>query len=296
MEKTSFIWMDDELVPWDEAKIHVLSHALHYGSGVFEGIRVYNTEKGPVIFKLKEHIDRLYSSAESLKMEIPYSKEEFCKAIQKTVSVNNLKEGYVRPIIFYGYGKMGLNPSGAKLNSVIAVWPWPAYIGDEARVVISDYIRIHPQSLNADKKVCGYYVNSILASFEAKKKGYDEALLLDYLGRVAEGPGENLFMVKNGKIFTVPTEKQIISGITRKTIIDIAKKLGYEVEEKHLTKEELFEADELFFTGTAVEVTAITKLNEQEFESGKITKELKKKYTDVVKGRNPDFADCLTFC
>mgnify|MGYP006299617479 CR=1 FL=1 len=296
MEKTDFIWMDDELVPWEEANIHVLSHGLHYGSGVFEGIRFYKTEKGPAIFKLKEHIDRLYSSAESLNMNIPYTKEDFAKAVIKTVSVNNLKEGYIRPIIFYGYGKMGLNPSGAKLKSVIAVWPWPAYIGDEASVIISDYVRIHPQSLNADKKVCGHYVNSILASFEARKKGYDEALLLDYLGRVAEGPGENLFMVKNNKVYTVPAEKQILPGITRNTIIDIAKKSGYEVEEKHLTKEELFEADELFFTGTAAEVTSITKLNDKEFDLGKITKELKKKYLDVVKGRNTDFQEHLTVC
>jgi len=284
MQETEFIWFNGKLVKWKNAKIHVLSHALHYGSGVFEGIRVYKTKKGSAVFRLKEHVKRLFSSAESLFMNVKYSEEDIVQAVKETVRANGLEEGYIRPIIFYGYGKMGLDPTGAEIDVAIAVWPWGAYIGDAAKVKTSSFIRIHFKSLKADKKVCGHYVNSILASLEAKKQGYNEAILLDSEGFVAEGPGENIFMVKNNKIFTPPLNKQILPGITRDSIIRIAKDLGYEVKETNLTLKDLKEADELFFTGTAAEVTPIVKLDEKEFKKGHITLRLKEKYLDVVKG------------
>jgi len=285
MEETEFIWFNGKLVKWNEARIHVLSHALHYGSGVFEGIRVYKTQRGRAVFRLKEHVKRLFSSAESLFMNLKYSEEEIVKAVKETVRANGLEEGYIRPIIFYGYGKMGLDPEGADIDVAIAVWPWPAYIGDSAKVKTSSFIRIHPKSLRADKKVCGHYVNSILSSLEAKKQGYDEALLLDSEGLVAEGPGENIFMIKEGKIYTPPLKHQILPGITRDSVIKIARGLGIEVEEKDLKLEDLKEADELFFTGTAAEVTPIVKLDDKEFEKGHVTLSLKEKYLDVVKGK-----------
>ena len=285
MQETEFIWMNGKFVKWEDAKIHVLTHALHYGSGVFEGIRVYKTNKGAAIFRLKEHVKRLFDSAESLFMKIPYSQEDIEEAIKETVKINKLEEGYIRPIVFYGYGKMGLDPKGAKIEVAIAVWPWPSYIGDSAKVAVSSFVRISPKSLKADKKVCGHYINSILASLEAKEKGYDEALLLDSEGKVAEGPGENIFLVKEGKIKTVPLRGQILPGITRDSVIKIAKDLGYEVLEEDISLEELKQADELFFTGTAAEVTPITQLDDKEFKIGEITKNLKKNYLDIVRGK-----------
>lgn len=295
MQETEFIWFNRKLVRWQEAKVHVLSHALHYGSGVFEGIRVYKTEKGSAIFRLKEHIRRLFDSALCLYMEVPYSEEEIINAVKETVKANKLGEGYIRPIIFYGYGKMGLNPEGAKIDTAIAVWPWPAYIGESAKVMTSSFIRIHPKSLKADKKVCGHYINSILASLEAKEKGYDEALLLDYNGNVAEGPGENIFVVKDKKIKTPPLKGQILPGITRDSIIEIARDLGYNVKEKDIKLEKLKEADELFFTGTAAEVTSIVLLDEKKFEIGEITKKLKEKYLDVVRGKDKEYEKWLSY-
>jgi branched-chain amino acid aminotransferase len=285
MEETKFIWFNGKLVKWEDAKIHVLSHALHYGSGVFEGIRAYKTKKGPAVFRLKEHVKRLFSSAESLFMVLKYSQEDIIKAIKETVKSNGLEEGYIRPIIFYGYGKMGLNPNGADIDVAIAVWPWGSYIGESAKVKISNIMRIDPKSLKADKKVCGHYVNSILASLEAKKQGYDEAILLDSKGNVAEGPGENVFIIKDKKIFTPTLNHQILPGITRDSIIKIAKDLGYEVIEKDIKVSELKEADEIFFTGTAAEVTPISKLDNKEIGIGPITLKLKEKYMDIVRGK-----------
>ena len=295
MEETKFIWMDGKMVPWEDAKVHVLAHALHYGSGVFEGIRVYKTPKGPAVFRLKEHVDRLFMSKETLAMKIPYSKEEIENAIKETIKENGVEEGYIRPIVFYGYGKMGIDPAGAELNIAIAVWPWGAYIGDTAKVIISSYIRIHPKSLKAIAKVCGHYVNSILASLEAKEKGYDEALLLDFEGNIAEGPGENFFIVKDGEIITPPTNNQILCGITRDSMIKIAKDFGYNVREENITPEQAKQADELFFTGTAAEVIAIIKLDEKEFSVGEITSKLKKKYLDIIKGKEEGYNEWLDF-
>lgn len=295
MEETEKIWLNGKLVDWKDAKIHVLSHALHYGSGVFEGIRVYKTDKGSAIFRLKEHVKRLFDSASVFGMKLNYSKEEIEEAIKETVRSNNLEEGYIRPIIFYGYGKMGLNPHGAEIDTAIAVWPWGAYIGESAKVMTSSFVRIHPNSLKADAKVTGHYVNSILASLEAKEKGFDEALLLDYEGRVAEGSGENIFLVKNKKIKTPALKSQILPGITRDSMIKIAKDFGYEVIEEDATLEELKEADELFFTGTAAEVTPIIQLDDKCFKIGKITLKLREKYLDTVRGKDKKYENWLSY-
>lgn len=298
MDETEFIWMDGKLVKWKEAKVHVLCHSLHYGAAVFEGVRFYETDKGPAIFRLKDHTDRLFKSAEAFEMEIPFSKEEVNKATVETIKENKINAGYIRPIIYFGYGKMGLSPKGAPVNVSIAVWPWGSYLGDEAvRVKIPKVIRIHPGTTDPNAKICGNYANSILASLEIQKAGYDEALLLDYKGNIAEGPGENIFVVKDGKISTPPLGN-VLPGITRKSVTQIAKDEGLEIEEKVITVDEVKNADELFFTGTAAEVTAIKQVDETTIgngEVGPITKKLKTIYLDVVKGKNEKYKDWLTY-
>jgi len=296
--KTEKIWMDGEFVDWDNAKTHVLTHTLHYGAGVFEGIRFYKTDKGPAVFRLKEHIDRLYKSAEPLTMKIPFSKEEMFNAVKETVKINKVDAGYIRPICFFGYGKIGLNPAGAPVNCSIAVWPWGSYLGEHAvKVKTSKYIRIHPKSTVADAKITGHYVNSILASIEAKEAGFDECLLLDYSGNVAEGPGENIFLAKNGKLYTPPLGN-ILPGITRESIMKIAADNEIEVIEKDLTLDDLKNADELFFTGTAAEVTGIKQLDDKVIGNSKIgpiTAKLKKIFLDIVHGKNKKYEDWLTY-
>ena len=298
MEETEFIWMDGKLVPWKDAKIHVVSHTLHYGDGVFEGIRCYETEQGPAIFKLKEHIDRLYYSADCLNMKIKFSKEEIINAVKETVKANNLKSGYIRPLIIYGYGKMGVNPKGAPVNCSISMWPWGKYLGEGAiRVKTSKYCRIHPKSTYMGAKICGHYANSILASIEVKDAGYDEALLLDYKGDVAEGPGENLFLIKDGKLIT-PSLGTILTGITRASVIQLAKDNGIEVEEKTLKLDDIYNADEALFTGTAAEVTSIGSLDDKKIgngEIGPITAKLKNIFMDIVHGKNEKYKDWLTY-
>lgn len=297
MDETKFIWMDGKLVDWKDAKIHVLTHTLHYGAGVFEGIRVYETEKGPAVFRLKEHVDRLFSSAGTFEMKIPFSKEDIINAIKETAKANELKECYVRPLIYFGYGKMGINPEGAPVNVAIAVWLWPKYLGEGAvKIKISKYIRIHPDSTHIGAKICGHYVNSIFAFQEANKAGYDEALLLDFEGNIAEGPGENLFIAKDGKIFT-PKLGAILAGITRDSIIQIAKDEGYEVIEKDLKPEDAYNADEAFFTGTAAEVTPIASLDDKPIGKeapGPVTNKLKKIFLDIVHGRNSKYEKWLS--
>ncbi len=290
--------MDGKLVPWKDAKIHVLTHTLHYGGGVFEGVRFYETDKGQAIFRLKEHTDRLFKSAEVFEMEIPFSKEEINKSTLEIVKINKVKSGYVRHMGYFGYGKMGLNPKGAPVNVLIAVWPWGTYLGEEAvRIKIPKIIKLHPESTDPNAKICGNYANSILASIEIKRDGYDEALLLDYKGNIAEGPGENIFMVKDGKIYTPPLGN-VLPGITRDSVIQIAKDEGFEVEEKVLTKEDIFNADEAFFTGTAAEVTAIASLNDKpigEKAPGPITVKLKTIYLDAVQGKIPKYESWLSY-
>lgn len=298
MKPTKYIWMNGKLIPWKKAQVHVLTHAMHYGSAAFEGTRVYNTAKGPAIFRLKEHTKRLFYSAKALKMKVPFSQKEINEATLETIRRNQLKHGYIRPMIFYGYGKMGLNPIGAPVESMICCWPWGKYLSDDPiKVKISDFIRIHPKSTIADAKISGHYVNSIMAVLPLTNTKYHEALLLDYKGNIAEGPGENFFLVKKGVIYTPPLGT-ILSGITRATIFELAESLGYKIKEKNLKPKDLKGADEAFFTGTAAEVTPIGSIDDITFNKGKVgpvTSAIKEAYMDVVHGRNPAFEKYLSY-
>jgi len=298
MKPTEYIWHNGTLVPWHDAKVHVLTHTLHYGAGAFEGIRVYNTEKGPAVFRLKEHVDRLFYSAGVLRMEIPFTTEEIQEAILETLRKNDLAQGYIRPLVYLGYGVMGLNPRGAPVEVAIACWPWGAYLPAEAiDVKVSPYIRIHPQSTIADAKIVGHYVNSILAVLDLRGSDYHEALFLDYEGYVAEGPGENFFMMKDGFLITPPLGT-ILAGITRSTILEIADSLGIKTREEKITPEFALTADEAFFTGTAAEVTAIRSIDKHLLnrgEVGEVTRKIKETYLDVVYGRNADFSHYLSY-
>jgi len=295
--KSSKIWFNKKLVDWEKAKIHVLSHSLHYGSAVFEGIRCYKTKKGPAVFRLDEHIKRLFYSAKVLRMKIGFSSKEIKEAILKTIKINKLDECYIRPIVFYGE-KMGLNLEGAPLNIAVAVWPWPAYLGDKPiKIKVSKYIRIHPKSTICDAKISGHYLNSVLASMEIRKKGYNEALLLDYKGYVAEGAGANIFIIKNNQIFT-PEKGSILAGITRNTVIKLARDLDYKIIEKKIKLAELFSANEIFFTGTAVEISPIIQVNKTLINKGKegeITKKIKEIYKKITRGEIKKYLKWLTF-
>ncbi len=300
LQKTDKIWVDGKFVNWDDARIHILTPSLHYGDAAFEGIRFYNTDKGPAIFRLKEHIDRLFYSSSVFEMKIPFSKNELVEAVRDTVRINKIKEGYIRPIAIFGYGSMGLkHTKEAPVHVYIAVWPWGAYLGKDAvRIKTSNFIRIHPKSTIADAKISGHYINSILASLEVKKHGYDEALLLDYEGNIAEGPGENLFLVKNNSLITPPLKRQILAGITRDSVIKIAKDLEIRVEERDLKLKDVYNADEAFYTGTAVEITSIKELDDKIIGSGKIGKlieMLKKEFLDIVHGKNKKYENWLTY-
>lgn len=292
-----YIWLDGEFVPFEDTKIHVLNHSFHYGSGVFEGIRCYNTEKGPAIFRLDDHVKRLFKSATVMGMRVPYSEEEIKNAILETIQKNDLKECYIRPLIFYG-GKMGLDPADVELGVMIAVWPWGKYLSKDAvSVKISDFTRIHPKSSVMTAKISGHYTNSILASTNAKRDGFDEALLLDWQGNIAEGPGENIFFVKGSKLIT-PKKGSILPGITRNTVIQIAKDLNLEVEEKNMKPDEIKDFDEAFFVGTAVEVNAIGKINAMELtgdKEGEITKKIRELYSEIIHGKVSKYEKWLSF-
>lgn len=298
MQPTQTIWLNGKLIPWDQAKIHVLSHTLHYGSGAFEGIRFYKTERGPAIFRLNEHVDRFFYSAKTLNMALPYTKDEITAAILKVTKSNELEEGYIRPIAFYGYGKMGVNPMSCPLDVAIACWFWGAYLPhDSVDIKTSKYIRIHPDSTVVDAKITGHYINGVLATIELKGTHYHEALFLDDEGFISEGVGENFFMVKEGVIYT-PKIGTILTGITRDTIIKLATKLGYKVMEANITLAEAYEADEAFFTGTAAEVTPIRSIDDKllgDRPIGKNTAIIKEAYRKLVRGENPDFINYLTF-
>jgi len=286
------IWFDGKLVPWRDANIHVLTHSLHYGLSVFEGLRAYDTVDGTAIFRLKEHTDRLLGSAHIYMMKIPYSRDELMEAQKAVVRANKLKSCYVRPIAFYGSEKMGVSPRGAKVHVAIAAWPWGAYLGPEAmekgiRVKTSSFARHHVNVTMARAKFAATYANSILANQEAVDHGYDEALLLDVDGFVAEGAGENIFMVKNGKLYE-PEIASALMGITRDTVITLAKELGYEVVSRRLTRDDLYLADEAFFSGTAAEITPIRDLDGRVIGAGKrgpITAKIQKKFFEVVNGK-----------
>jgi len=288
MDASGKIWVNGSLVRWEDAKVHVLSHALHYGGGVFEGIRFYMTPKGRSIFRLSEHIDRFFYSASVLKMNIPFSKDEIKEGIINVVKTLNSDEGYIRPLAFYGYGKMGLNPKGAKIEVITAAWPWNKYLDKEVvNIKVSNYLRIHPKTTIADAKLTGNYLNSILASLELDNTKYDEALFLDFENNIAEGPGENIFIIKDEILYT-PKKGSILPGITRDTVIQIAKEEGYEVKEKVLRLEDLMKADEAFFCGTAVEITGIGSVDDKKIgngELGNITERLKSRYMDEVRGK-----------
>ncbi|MCK4476766.1 MAG: branched-chain amino acid transaminase [Methanophagales archaeon] len=295
------IWYNGKFVDWEEAKVHVLSHGLHYGSGVFEGIRCYATEKGSFIFRLKEHVDRMYRSAELYKMEIPYSKEELKNAIKETVRINGLDACYIRPIAFYGYHHLGVNPEGCPIECVIAAWRWGTYLGEEAlengiRCTFSSWRRIDPNTLPVTAKATGHYLNSLLAVLDAKERGFDEAIMLDNNGYVAEGPGENIFAVKNATIYTPSAESSILPGITRDSVIVLALDIGYKVIEKPITKEELLTADEVFFTGTAAELSPIREIDNVTIGKGKrgeVTGVIQRKFFDVVNAKEEKYMSWL---
>lgn len=302
MNKTEKIWMDGKLINWDDANVHILTHTLHYGLGVFEGIRCYNTDKGPAIFRLREHIRRLFQSAKIFLLDIPFKEDEIINAVIETVSVNKLKECYIRPIVFLGAGAMGLFPKDNPVRVAIAVWSWGTYLGEDGlekgiRVKVSSYIRNHVNSNMSRGKVCGYYVNSQLAKREALSCGYDEALLLDTEGYVSEGSGENVFIVKRGILKTTPLTS-ILDGITRDSIITIARDMGIETKEERFTRDEMYLADEAFFTGTAAEVTPIRELDGRiigDGKRGKVTESLQSAYFDIVKGKNKKYESWLTY-
>lgn len=302
INKTEKIWMDGKLVNWDDANVHILTHTLHYGLGAFEGIRCYNTPNGPAIFRLDEHVERLFQSAGIFLLSIPFTKEQIKKAIVDTVKANKMKECYIRPLVYIGYGAMGIYPKNNPINVAIAVWPWGAYLGEEGlekgiRVKVSSYTRNHVNANMTRGKICGYYVNSQIAKKEAISCGYDEALLLDTEGYVSEGSGENVFIVRNGGLKTTPLTS-ILEGITRGSIITIAKTAGIEVKEERFTRDEVYIAEEAFFTGTAAEVTPIRELDGRtigEGKRGKITKKLQTIFFDIVKGRNKKYDSWLTY-
>jgi branched-chain amino acid aminotransferase len=300
--RDGFIWLDGQWVEWREAKVHVLTHTLHYGLGVFEGIRAYQTEKGTAVFKMQAHTDRLFRSAHIMNMAMPYSKDEINQAQLDAVSKNGLSSAYIRSMCFYGSEGMGLRADNLKVHVMVAAWAWGAYLGDESiekgiRIRTSSYIRNHHNSTMCKAKANGNYINSILALQEARANGYDEALMLDHEGFAAEGSAENLFIIRNGKLYT-PETTSALEGITRETVMTIAREQGYEVIEKRITRDEIYVADEAFFTGSAAEVTPIRELDNRLIGSGSrgpITEKLQALYFDYVKDGRSDHKDWLTY-
>jgi branched-chain amino acid aminotransferase len=298
MQETEKIWMNGELVDWADAKIHVGSHGLHYGSGVFEGIRCYETEKGPTVFRLHDHLKRLQDSAKVLYMDLPYALEELRSATHDLISANGLPSCYVRPVAYYGYGELGVATSGNPVDVVIISFPWGAYLGEEGQrtgitTMISSWERVGPNVIPHVAKATGIYLNSMLATTEARRAGYDEAIMLTHDGFVADGPGENIFVVKDGKLLTPPLSMSILPGITRDSVIHIAKGLGYTVEEKLLIRTDLYLADEVFMVGTATEVAPVRAVDDREIGVGPITLELQQAYLEVVNGRDARYGDWL---
>ncbi|KAA0257714.1 branched-chain amino acid transaminase [Deferribacter autotrophicus] len=302
-EGGKLIWKNGEYLNWEDATTHVLTHTLHYGVGVFEGIRCYETDEGPAVFRLKEHVKRLFESAKIFMMKIPFSEEEIFDAILDTVKKNELKSCYIRPIVYYGYKSLGLSVNDEfPVDIVIAAWSWGAYLGEEGikngiRVKTSSFNRFHVNTIATRAKACGNYITSVLAKREALMSGYDEALFLDPDGYVAEGSGENVFIIKDGVVYTPPVTS-ILKGITRDSIITIARDLGYEVIERRFTRDEMYIADEAFFTGTAAEVTPIRELDGRPIGIGKrgeITEKIQSTFFDIVKGKNKKYSDWLAF-
>jgi branched-chain amino acid aminotransferase len=301
VEQADLIWHNGELVAWEDAKVHVLTHGLHYGTGVFEGIRAYDTSRGPAIFRHREHLERLYKSAELYYMPIPYELEELHAATHELVRANELRECYIRPLAFRGYGQMGLFPLEAPVEVAIAAWPWGAYLGEEGksagiRAKVASWRRIPHDALIPHAKASGQYLNSVLAKIEASKAGYQEAILLNHQGFVCEGSGENIYVVSDGKISTPGHTAAILDGITRKSIIQIATDLGLEIVERDVARAELYLADEVFLTGTAAEVVPVREIDDHAIGSGEpgpITRELQRIYDEAIHGREPRYAEWL---
>ena len=300
-DRDGVIWFDGKMVPWRDANVHVLTHTLHYGMGVFEGVRAYNTDQGPAIFRLQAHTDRLYDSAHIMGMKIPFSKEEINEACLAAVRDNNLDTAYIRPLVFYGSEGMGIRADNLKVHVVVAAWYWGAYMGEEAleqgiKIRTSSFTRHHVNITMTRAKSTGAYMNSMLALQEAVSGGADEALLLDPEGYVAEGSGENVFIVKDGTIYT-PEVTACLNGITRATVLTLAGEMGIPVVEKRITRDEVYIADEAFFTGTAAEVTPIREVDCRQIGIGRrgpVTEKLQKAYFDLVNGKKPEYSEWLT--
>lgn len=302
-DRDGLIWFDGKMVPWREANVHVLTHTLHYGMGVFEGVRAYETSEGPAIFRLEDHTKRLFNSAKIMNMNIPFTAEELNNAQVEAVKQNNLKSAYLRPMAFYGSEGMGLRADNLKVHVIVAAWEWGAYLGEDGlnngiRIKTSSFTRHHVNVSMCKAKANGHYINSMLALQEALKDGYDEAMLLDVDGFVAEGSGENLFIVRDGQIFT-PDLTSALDGITRNTLFELAKTRGYDIKEKRITRDEVYIADEVFFTGSAAEVTPVREVDNRVIGNGgrgPITEQLQKDYFDVVQGQKPEYKAWLTRC
>ena len=302
MEETEFIWMNGKMVKWKDATTHFLTHSLHYGTAVFEGIRCYDTEKGPAVFRLKEHVKRLFDSAHIMQMPVPYNPQQINDVIKQVVAENKLRQCYIRPLIYYGYGIMGLATKGAKVDVGIAAWPWGTYLGDEGvkngiRMKIASVMRHHPNIMMTKSKTSANYANSTMAKMEAINAGFDEAIMLDPQGFVSECSGENIFIVRNGVLMTPPTSNAL-EGITRASILEVAKNEGIEVAEQLFPRDTLYTADEAFLTGTAAEVTPIKEVDNRIIGGGKpgpVTKKLQAKFFDIVKGKEKKYEKWLDY-
>ncbi len=301
METAELIWQNGEFVPWDEARTHVLSHGLHYGTGVFEGIRCYEAEGGPAVFRLREHLERLEKSAELYYLELPYSARQLREATHELIRRNGLESCYIRPLAYRGYGEMGLYAQSAPIDVIVAVWPWGVYLGEDGnehgiRTKVSSWRTISGESLIPHAKASGQYLNSVLAKMEATNAGYDEAVLLDQHGCVSEGSGENVFVVRDGVICTPPHTAAILDGITRNSVVQIARDLGYTVEERDIARSELYLADEMFLTGTAAELVPVREVDDHPLgEPGEVTRVIQAKFDEALHGRAEEYLEWLDF-
>jgi branched-chain amino acid aminotransferase len=301
VKPADLIWMNGEFVAWEDAKVHVLTHGLHYGTGAFEGVRCYDTEIGPAVFRHQDHIDRLFKSCELYYMPVPFEREQLRQATLDLIAKNNMRECYIRPLVFRGYGTMGLFPLDAPVDVAIAVWEWAAYLGEEGkakgvRAKVSSWRRISPDSLIPHAKASGQYLNSVLAKIESHKAGYEEAILLDDKGHVCEGSGENIFVVRDGVIYTPPQTASILDGINRKSAIQIARDLGFELVERDIARAELYLADEIYMTGTAAELVPCREVDDHAIGDGKpgeITRAIQKAFDDALHGRTERYREWL---
>ena len=297
IKATRLIWMDGKFVKWKKAKVHILTHSLHYGSSVFEGIHSYKTSQGTAIFRLNEHINRFFLSANAMSMKIKYTKQQLKQAIKKLVKINNVSDAYIRPVAYYGYGNIGVFPKDVPTNIALITVPWEHYFSNPLRIMTSHFIRHSVKETVYGTKISGNYANSILAMYEARKKGYDEALMLDDDGFIAEGPAENIFLVKNKTLIT-PNSRSALPGITRKSILEISRNMGLKAYERKVSLNEVRNADELFFCGTATEVAPIISIDNKKIgngRTGEVTMRIKKKFNDVVRGKDRKYKKWLTY-